>query len=396
MRRKLIVIISALAVASITAALPAGAAVSGGSITAADCPGTDARVVMCGLDNPRGLAFGPEGALYVAEAGRGGFGLENWSCAPYPTGYGFTGQVGGSRCYGPTGAISRLWHGVQERVATGFPSQARSDNGRVAIGPHDIAMLGPGSAHVTIGLQQPPDFRITYPFLSDFARLAQVEPSGVWRLLSDLGAYEADANPDEGPLDTNPYGLLALPGGHVVADAGGNSLLRVEATGVISTLAVFQSEETTPPRTIDSVPTAVAVGPDGAYYVGELGGFVAGGLPVAGAAHVYRVARDEPPPLFPLYRTEDACLEGFTTIIDVAFDEDGNLYVLQYGPGTLVRVTRDAGAAGGICAQYQGTPTPIVTGLSQPTSVAVGPDGALYVTNHGNFPEVGEVLRIEP
>ena len=32
------------------------------------------RVVMTGLDNPRDLAFGPEGALYVAEAGRGGDG----------------------------------------------------------------------------------------------------------------------------------------------------------------------------------------------------------------------------------------------------------------------------------------------------------------------------------
>ena len=30
--------------------------------------------VMSGLDNPRHLAFGPEGALYVAEAGRGGSG----------------------------------------------------------------------------------------------------------------------------------------------------------------------------------------------------------------------------------------------------------------------------------------------------------------------------------
>jgi glucose/arabinose dehydrogenase len=28
--------------------------------------------VAAGLDNPRGLAFGPDGSLYVAEAGRGG------------------------------------------------------------------------------------------------------------------------------------------------------------------------------------------------------------------------------------------------------------------------------------------------------------------------------------
>jgi len=27
--------------------------------------------------------------------------------------------------------------------------------------------------------------------------------------------------------------------------------------------------------------------------------------------------------------------------------------------------------------------TPILTGLSQPTSVVVGPDRAVYVTNHG-------------
>ena len=30
------------------------------------------QVIASGLDNPRKLAFGPDGALYVAEAGRGG------------------------------------------------------------------------------------------------------------------------------------------------------------------------------------------------------------------------------------------------------------------------------------------------------------------------------------
>ena len=50
-------------------------------------------VVMSGLDNPRGLAFGPEGALYVAEAGRGGDG----PC--------FFNSAGEFRCYGSTGAM---------------------------------------------------------------------------------------------------------------------------------------------------------------------------------------------------------------------------------------------------------------------------------------------------
>jgi hypothetical protein len=76
--------------------------------------------VMTGLDNPRGLAVGPEGALYVAEAGRGGPG----PCVVLR---------GTPQCYGPTGAASRLWHGVQERIATGLPSYPR-------VGPFALAL----------------------------------------------------------------------------------------------------------------------------------------------------------------------------------------------------------------------------------------------------------------
>ena len=67
-------------------------------------------VVMSGLDNPRGIAFGPQGALYVAEAGRGDIGENDGPCL-HP------GAV--QVCYGATGAVSRLWHGKQDRVATG-------------------------------------------------------------------------------------------------------------------------------------------------------------------------------------------------------------------------------------------------------------------------------------
>ena len=106
--------------------------------------------VMIGLDNPRGLAFGPRGTLFVAEAGRGGA-----VTAPCKAGTGFN-------CYGHTGAISRLWHGEQVQVATGLPSLSFV-LGASARGAHDIVMwsgkgpqpsvLGEEGALVTVGLE---------------------------------------------------------------------------------------------------------------------------------------------------------------------------------------------------------------------------------------------------
>src|SRR5204862_7766204 len=82
--------------------------------------------VMKRLDDPRGLAFGRDGALFVAEAGRGGAVTKN--CP----GSGLT-------CYGHTGAVSRLWLGETKQVATGLPSIS-FPAGASARGPHDIAL----------------------------------------------------------------------------------------------------------------------------------------------------------------------------------------------------------------------------------------------------------------
>jgi hypothetical protein len=357
-------------------------------------------VVMSGLDNPRGLAFGPEGALYVAEAGRGG---------PGPC---FV-QLNTNFCYGPTGAVSRLWNGVQERVATGLPSIA-IPNGVAQAGPNDIAMLGRGEAHVTIGLQTDP---ATRALLGDagagLGHLVHLPASGEWRFTTDVAAYEAAHNPDgrlndDGTpnFDSNPYGLLALPGGHLVTDAGANALLQVDANGDISLLAVFHSRGSNPPRPsfappqfaqfTDAVPTSITIGPDGAYYVAELTG-----VPFTDTrANIYRVVPGESPRFFLI---EDACLSGFKTIMDIAFDNRGSLYVLQHssapvqqqGAGRLIRVAPDPSQAD-ICAQYgAGTRTVVLDGLIRPTSIAIGSDGALYVTNRGVTPGAGEVLRLD-
>jgi hypothetical protein len=351
--RKLRLVALVIALCALAAALGA----SGNAVTP---PGT---VVMSGLDNPRHLAFGPEGGLYVAEAGRGGSG----PCIFIR---------GATQCAGTTGAVSRLWKGVQSRIVTGLPSYAAAP-GNGATGPHGISLHGRGNAYVTVGLGgeaiPPSPFRAAMG--QGFGRTARFQPNGDWRFADDIAAYEEDNNPAGGPLDSNPYGILAQAGGRLVIDSGGNDLLRVRSNGQISTVATFPSR---PGRSTDSVPTAVATGPDGAYYVSEL----TGGPFTPDLARVYRVVPGHAPEVYG---------PAFSFIIDLAWGPDGHLYVLQFaslagnsGPGILYRLESD------------GTKTPVVTDLIAPGGLVFGPDGALYISNKSVLAGAGEVLRFEP
>lgn len=362
-------------------------------MTASAAPPT-ISVVMSGLDNPRGLTLGKHGALYVAEAGRGGSG----PCRVVR---------GQNQCSGLSGAVSRLHEAVQERIVTGLASYAPQPSGAGATGPHDVSLHGRRQLYVPIGLGGPDAVAIRAFFGSDFGWLIRAdEDSGSWERLADVAGYEFAANPDGGPLDSNPYGLLAGAGRKIVVDAGGNSLLRVSGNGSISTIATFPSRAQG--RVTDAVPTSVATGRDDAYYVGELTGapfFV-------GIANVYRVKSGQAPQVF---------LAGFTAVIDLAFGcDERTLYVLQHatgpglsGPGALIRVAPD------------GTRTTIASAeLSAPTSVVIscGEDGddhhhgnagvndgddddddddeegpeVIYVSNRGTSAGIGEVLRIQP
>jgi hypothetical protein len=317
-------------------------------------------VFASGLNNPRGLAFSPDGSLHVAEAGVAG-------------GSGPSTEVRGvTTTLTDSGSITQVKDGVQTRVTTGLPSLWGAD----VTGPNGVSFDASGKRYVTIGAGIDPAVRST-DLAPGGSALGRLESEG---RSVDVAAYETANNPGGGLYDSNPWRAVAVAGGMLVTDAGANALLRVADDGSISLVARFDRLIAPPPFGFptDAVPTGLAVGLDGAYYVGFLTGFPF----TPGAAQVLRVTADGDISVY---------ASGFTNVIDLAFGSDGSLYVLEFdhdgmqNPGTegaLLRVGTDGSQS-----------TIFSAGLFAPTGLAIGPDGAFYVSSL-DANGIGQVLRI--
>ena len=138
---------------------------------------------------------------------------------------------------------------------------------------------------------------------------------------------------------------------------------------------------------MDPVPTSVAVGPDGAYYVGQLTGFP---FPPGGAS-VFRVSPEGEVTTY---------ASGFTNVIDVAFGPDGTLYVLEIARDGLLAADPAAGPpAGGLwkVPPDGGTPERIeVEGLVMPGGMAVADDGTIYISTCAVCPDAGSIVSLTP
>ena len=327
--------------------------------------------VNSGLNNPRGLRFGPDGYLYVAEGGVGG---SNPACTVVPAVGPYTGSDTGGR-------ISRIdRQGHRTTVTDTLPSsQTNMQSGNLVSGVADVAFIdhtlyallaGAGCSH---GVAMPNG-------------IVRVHANGTWELVANLSAFQQahpvkNPNPGDFEPDGTWWSMVAVRGDLYAVEPNHGELDKITADGKISRVVDISASQG------HVVPTSIAY--HGVFYVSNLGTFDPDQLntqsifQITPSGHLKVVAT------------------GFSKVLGLQFDERGRMYVLETsysatdsgpvpGTGRLLRV------------EPNGEQEILIDSSSNlltfPTGMTFGPDGALYISNIGFGPPpvgLGQILRVD-
>ncbi len=341
------------------------------------------KVLATGLNDPRGLAFGPDGALYIAEAGTGGTTSTVGTCVQGLPPLGpYTG--------GPSARISKLGPTAKLTVlATGLPS-FNALQGDI-IGVADVTFLdgqlyaliaGGGCSHGNTDLPN---------------GIVKVDRNtGKWTYLTDLSKFYMEhpaAYPDTGDFEPDgvPYSIIAHDGLLYAVEPNHGTITATCVDGSTSEVIDVSFSEG------HIVPTSIAT-KNNNLYIGNLGQF-----PITSSwEKITTLSQDfgftdktlgfttEPSEL-KSFRIANS-RAGFTTIVSLKFGPDDLLYALELsdtpggfptdGDGKVLRVNAD------------GTIQTVITGLTLPGGMTFGPDKALYISNAGDKgPGMGQIVR---
>ncbi|MGE5621263.1 MAG: ScyD/ScyE family protein [archaeon] len=328
--------------------------------------------IVTGLNQPRGLRFGPDGCLYVGESGTAASISTAGLCDQVPPPVG--PYLGGN-----TGRISRIdWHHIRYTVADCLPNTRNSpavggDFSSIA----DVAFWG-GQMYALLTGAGCSHGHTDYP-----NSLIQVNKDGSWKVVANISSF-LKANPvvnpeaDDFEPDGDLYSMVILDMYAYFIESNHGELDRVDLrSGRIERVVDISKTEG------HIVPTALTYR-DGYFYVGNLTT-----IPYpAGSAKILKIAKNG--------GYIDTYATGFTTILGLRFDILGRLYVLETSSqtgqppflfpnsGTIKRL------------DHRRNVETIATGLNRPTAMTFGPDLNLYVSTGGYMtaPGQGEIVRV--
>jgi hypothetical protein len=320
-----------------------------------------------GFNNPRGLKFGPDCYLYVAEAGLGGTRNSSEICPEIQpdaaAGGPFLGSVTGGR-------ISRVTPKGERMTVTDKLPTTISTTGDV-LGVADVAFIGTklyallwaGCSH---GVPEVPN------------GIVKINMDGTHTVIADIGAWQvlhpvADPALDFEP-EGNPFSMITVGNDFYVVEANQGQLLKATLGGTVSRVVDYSAIYG------HIVPTAIDYH-QGNFYVGNLGVYPT----VDGSSNIYKTTPGG---------QVSIVAGGFSTILGLAIDKRGRFYVLENttgnpfptpGTGRVVRLNNN------------GSRSVIATGLSHATAMTMGPDGNLYISNWGFGKPAGggEIIKIK-
>lgn len=346
------------------------------------------------------FGYNGNGILITINPARGDFNLwQEWTF-PLGTFYNLPTDLGGwsldiHHTYDTVGKTLYLGSGEQRSAESLNFNIIKTVAGGVALPGSEIGDGGPATEAELFwpyGIAIAPDQGF-YVADSQHHRIRYIAPTGVITTVAGIGVfgYSGDGLPaTQAQLNSPADVVLAPDGGFYIADTNNHRIRRVGPDGIISTVAGtgtagYNGDEALATEAQLNVPEGIALGPDGSLYIADTGNQrirrvgLDGLITTVAGTGTWGYDGDGGP----------ATQARLATPKRVAVGPDGALYITdfsnnrirQVGPDGVITTVAGIGGPGG----YNGDGIPATQAqLNSPRGLAIATDGSFYLVDNAN------------